>query len=139
MLSHGISKNTATFSTPRPVLLHDLDLSCRRFIISSHSSSLQVVLRIENRSRDSSVSTVTTTWTTEEAWFDFEQEQAICLFSESSRPACGSHPASYSMHNRGRLSGGKAVGGVKLSTDPPIVSKQRMNGTLLPLPCVFGK
>jgi hypothetical protein len=46
----------------------------------------------------------------------------------------GTHPASYSVGNRGYFSGGKAAGVVKLTTDVHLVSRSRMRGAILPLP-----
>jgi len=60
-------------------------------------------------------------------------------FSEMSRPGSGVHPASYSMRYRCFFSGGRAVGGVKLFTDPHIVSRLRMNGSMSPFPYLFGE
>ena len=58
--------------------------------------------------RDSSVSTVTTEWTTEETWFEFDQEQAIYPFSEMSTPGFGVHPALYSVRSQGCFSRGQS-------------------------------
>jgi hypothetical protein len=46
----------------------------------------------------------------------------------------GTHPASYPMGTRGSFPGGKAAGGVKLTTHLHIVSRSRLRGAIPPLP-----